>query len=129
MKNYLLSLKEKIHILQNIYIKNKFYKKKKTYSMHGEDLIIGEYFKNINNGFYIDIGCYHPLQYNNTTLLYQRGWNGINVDVSDFSINCSTSLTSSITHLFNLVFSTSENESSCISISKKNRHRNTQTYH
>jgi len=86
MKKYLLSLKEKAHILQNIYIKNKFYKKKKTYSMHGEDLVVKEYFKNVNNGFYIDIGCYHPLQHNNTMLLYKKGWTGINVDVSDFSI-------------------------------------------
>ena len=29
--------------------------------MEGEDLIIQNYLKNINNGFYVDAGCYHPL--------------------------------------------------------------------
>ena len=86
MKKYLLKIKEKIHIFQNIYIKNKFYKKRKTYSMHGEDLIINNYFKNVKEGIYIDLGCYHPIQYNNTLLLHEKGWKGINVDVSDFSI-------------------------------------------
>jgi FkbM family methyltransferase len=32
------------------------------------------------------VGCYHPLQRNNTMLLYQKGWRGINIDISDFSI-------------------------------------------
>jgi FkbM family methyltransferase len=34
----------------------------------------------------VDVGCYHPLQRNNTMLLYQKGWRGINIDISDFSI-------------------------------------------
>ena len=86
MKNYFLSSVEKIHILQNIYLKNKFFFKKKTYSMHGEDLAVEKYFKEIDNGFYVDIGCYHPIQYNNTILLYQKGWRGINIDINEFSI-------------------------------------------
>ena len=86
MKNYLLNFVEKIYILQNIYLKNKFFFKKKTYSMHGEDLVLEKYFKEIDNGFYVDIGCYHPIQYNNTILLYQKGWRGINIDINEFSI-------------------------------------------
>jgi len=77
---------EKIHILQNIYIKNNFFNKKESYSMDKEDLVIKEYFKSKNKGFYVDVGCYHPLQRNNTMLLYQKGWKGINIDISDFSI-------------------------------------------
>jgi len=77
---------EKIHILQNIYIKNNFFNKKESYSMDKEDLVIKEYFKSKNKGFYVDVGCYHPLQRNNTMLLYQKGWRGINIDISDFSI-------------------------------------------
>ena len=77
---------EKIHILQNIYIKNNFFNKKERYSMDKEDLVIKEYFKSKNKGFYVDVGCYHPLQRNNTMLLYQKGWRGINIDISDFSI-------------------------------------------
>jgi FkbM family methyltransferase len=80
------NLFENLHILQNIYIKNNFFFKKKSYSMDKEDLVIDEYFKNKNKGFYVDVGCYHPLQRNNTMLLYQKGWRGINIDISDFSI-------------------------------------------
>ena len=55
--------------------------------MEGEDLIIKDYLKNINNGFYVDAGCYHPLHLNNTYLLYKKNWSGINIDVSQFSID------------------------------------------
>ena len=54
--------------------------------MEGEDLIILENLKNINNGLYVDVGCYHPISGNNTYLLYKKGWNGINFDISEFSI-------------------------------------------
>ena len=80
------NLFENLHILQNIYLKNNFFFKKESYSMDKEDLVIEGYFKNKNKGFYVDVGCYHPLQRNNTMLLYQKGWRGINIDISDFSI-------------------------------------------
>lgn len=77
---------KKLHILHNIYIKHKYLKKKKTYSMDGEDLVILNFFKNKKKGFYIDVGCYHPIHRNNTFLLYKKGWNGINIDIHNFSI-------------------------------------------
>ena len=80
------NLFEKIHILQNLYFKNKCFLKKKFYSMDGEDIEIFNYFKNKKNGFYVDVGAYHPIQRNNTMLLYLNGWEGINIDISDFSI-------------------------------------------
>jgi hypothetical protein len=86
MIEFLSNFFEKLHILQNIYVKNNYFFKKKSYSMDKEDLVIREYFKDKNNGFYVDIGCYHPLQRNNTMLLYQKGWRGINIDISKFSI-------------------------------------------
>ena len=86
MSNYFLNFFEKIYIFQNIYLKNKFFFKKKTYAMQGEDLIAEKYFKEIDNGFYVDLGCYHPIQHNNTMLLYQKGWRGINIDINEFSI-------------------------------------------
>ena len=86
MVKLISNLYEKLHILQNIYIKNNFFKKKESYSMDKEDLVIQEYFKNRTYGFYVDVGCYHPLQRNNTMLLYLKGWRGINIDISDFSI-------------------------------------------
>ena len=54
--------------------------------MFGEDLFIQNYFKNKPKGFYVDVGCYHPLQGNNTHLLYKNGWSGINFDINHYSI-------------------------------------------
>lgn len=82
----LSSFFERIHILQNLYLKNKCFLKRKTYSMDGEDIEISKYFKNKNNGFYVDVGSYHPIHRNNTMLLHKKGWEGINIDISSFSI-------------------------------------------
>ena len=60
---------------------------KKSYSISNVDLIIGRIFKDISKGIYIDVGCNHPIKFNNTCLLYKRGWHGINVDVDSTSIN------------------------------------------
>ena len=80
-------IKKKLHIIHNIYIKHKYFIPKKTYSMDGEDLIIFDYFKNRKEGFFIDVGCYHPIHRNNTFLLYKKGWKGINIDIHSFSID------------------------------------------
>ncbi len=55
--------------------------------MEGEDIEILKYTKNIKKGFYVDVGCYHPTHINNCNLLYQKGWTGINIDISRFSID------------------------------------------
>ena len=55
--------------------------------MNNEDTAVLEYFKNKKNGFYVDVGCYHPIHRNNTYLLHKQGWNGINIDTSKFSID------------------------------------------
>ena len=82
----LKKIKNKLHILHSIYIKHKYFKNKKTYSMDGEDLVILDYFKNKKEGFYVDVGCYHPIHRNNTFLLYKKGWKGMNIDIHSFSI-------------------------------------------
>ena len=87
MNNFINKLYKKIHIIQNIYLKNKYLIKRKTYAMEGEDLEIVKYLKNIKNGFYVDAGGYHPLDRNNTYLLYKKNWRGINIDLSEFSID------------------------------------------
>ncbi len=81
------SLKNKIHILQNIYLKNKYFIKRKSYAMDGEDIAINIFNKKLEKGFYVDIGAHHPIQRNNTHLLFKKGWEGINIDVNKFSIN------------------------------------------
>ena len=69
-----------------IYYRPKIFFPKKTYSMLGEDIFIDKFFKNKKTGFYVDVGAYHPLEGNNTNLLYKKKWNGINIDVNPLSI-------------------------------------------
>ena len=45
------------------------------------------YFKDKKNGFYVDVGCYHPVHRNNTYLLHKQNWCGVNIDTSQFSID------------------------------------------
>ena len=55
--------------------------------MNNEDTAVLDYFKNKKNGFYVDVGCHHPICINNTYLLYKQNWSGIIIDVSQFSID------------------------------------------
>lgn len=59
----------------------------RTYSESGEDILLKNYlFKGIKNGFYVDIGCFHPKFLSNTYVLHTLGWSGINVDPNPESI-------------------------------------------
>jgi len=69
-----------------LYIKHKTFFVKKTYSEWGEDLFIVKYLKNLNKGFYVDIGAYHPFFLSNTQLLFKKNWEGINIDINPTSI-------------------------------------------
>jgi len=73
-------------LLYYLFYRPKIFFPQKTYSIFGEDKFIKNYFKNKFNGFYIDVGCYHPLDGNNTHLLHKKGWNGINLDINFYSI-------------------------------------------
>lgn len=75
-----------LKIIHNLYIKNKCFIKRDSYSQDGEDKVLREIFKNNNSGVYVDVGCYHPIEISNTALLYNKGWNGINIDISEYSI-------------------------------------------
>ena len=55
--------------------------------MDNEDTAVLNYFKDKENGFYVDVGCYHPIHRSNTYLLHKKNWNGINIDTSQFSID------------------------------------------
>ena len=62
-----------LKILYYLFYRPKIFLPKKSYSMFGEDIFIEKYFRNKKKGFYIDVGGYHPLQGNNTQLLYKKG--------------------------------------------------------
>ena len=70
-------------------IKKLYYEKytKKSYSISNVDLIIDRMFSKVKKGVFIDLGCNHPIKFNNTYLLYKRGWRGINIDLDKESID------------------------------------------
>ena len=70
-----------------MYFRPKIFFPKKSYSMLGEDLVVNNFFKNKTNGTYVDVGCYHPIDGNNTHLLFKNGWNGVNIDLNKISID------------------------------------------
>lgn len=50
-----------------------------SYSQFGEDLIAASLLPE-PQGFYVDVGAYHPVQLSNTYLFYRRGWRGLVID-------------------------------------------------
>jgi len=83
LKNQLLY---KIYLYYNIYIRHLKFFRRASYSQLKEDIIISKILK-YSKGFYVDIGCNHPIRNNNTYLLYKRGWNGLNIDLSKLNID------------------------------------------
>ena len=86
IKDYLIKLYpfNKLYFILKIFKKSK---KKYHYADNGEDIIIQGLFNHKKNGFYIDVGCYHPIRASLTHLLYKKGWSGINIDISEDTIN------------------------------------------
>lgn len=57
------------------------------YSQFGEDAAIPCFLEKRKNGFFVDVGCFHPWKYNNTYAFYRRGWRGINIDLDQIKID------------------------------------------
>ena len=69
------------------FLKNyNFIKHGTSYGQYEDDLFVYNYFKK-DNGFYVDVGAYHPFRINNTYMLYKKGWRGINIDANQNSID------------------------------------------
>ena len=51
-----------------------------SYSQQSEDLAVQTFFKDKKDGFFVDIGAYHPVLYSNTYLFKKKGWKGINIE-------------------------------------------------
>ena len=69
-----------------MYYRPKIFFPKNSYSMFGEDVFIKKFFKKKSEGIYVDVGCYHPIDGNNTYLLFKKGWKGMNIDLNKTSI-------------------------------------------
>jgi hypothetical protein len=55
-----------------------------SFSQCGQDLFVLNLLK-INDGSFLDLGCYLPKNINNTFLLEQKGWKGLSLDINDYS--------------------------------------------
>ena len=65
-----------IKFLKNIYYLFKI----KNFSQSYEEKVLLKVFNNKKTGFYVDVGCHHPIRFSNTAKLYKNGWSGINID-------------------------------------------------
>ena len=102
IKNKFLYSKNK-NIFKYIYFYVQYFKSriklKKSYSNWGIDMMADFFFREINKGVFIDIGCHHPMINNNTYPLYKRGWNGINIDIDYSAIDSFNFLRSKDTNI------------------------------
>lgn len=53
-----------------------------TFAQNREDLIIAEFLKGIEHGFYVDVGANDPDLHSVTKRFYMSGWHGINIEPS-----------------------------------------------
>ncbi|NBC05700.1 MAG: methyltransferase FkbM [Bacteroidetes bacterium] len=73
----------KLFLIRKLYLsKRKF----SHYSQFAEDISIGRHFPKGYKGVFVDVGCFHPIKYNNTYKLYRRGWRGVNIDIDPIKI-------------------------------------------
>ena len=54
-----------------------------SYAQNGEDLMILSLLEWPRTGFYVDVGCHHPIRLSNTYALYLRGLTGLAIDAND----------------------------------------------
>jgi Methyltransferase FkbM domain len=53
-----------------------------SYAQTGEDLLIAALLSWPKQGYYVDVGCHHPIKLSNTYLLYLRGLSGLAIDAN-----------------------------------------------
>ena len=51
-----------------------------SYAGNHEDILLKRVFKDISEGFFIDVGAAHPTNGSVTKLLYDKGWSGLNIE-------------------------------------------------
>lgn len=74
-----------IGIKENQFLRFIFFRAKRkhyqiSYSQQGEDLTLLNLMPFRKNGFFVDVGAFHPIKYSNTYLFYLNGWSGINIE-------------------------------------------------
>ncbi len=51
-----------------------------SYAQNFEDVLLWRALGDIERGFYIDVGAYHPDTHSVTRAFYDRGWSGVNIE-------------------------------------------------
>lgn len=51
-----------------------------SFSQYGEDVLLSATLHPGPQGFYVDVGAYHPWKGSNTYKLYLRGWSGLTIE-------------------------------------------------
>ncbi len=59
---------------------------KPHWSQYGEDCVLSNWLARQPDGFYVDVGAYHPKKGSNTYLLRRQGWRGVNIDLDEAKI-------------------------------------------
>jgi hypothetical protein len=54
-----------------------------SYSQSMQDIFVLTLLNGKTNGIYLELGCNHPIKYNNTYLLTKFGWHGLSVDIDE----------------------------------------------
>ena len=57
-----------------IFLRERLLYSKKNYLQYYEDLLLVSFFIDKKKGKGVDLGGFHPIIYNNTYLLYKKGW-------------------------------------------------------
>ena len=55
-----------------------------SYAQNYEDVMLLRALRNIEHGFYVDVGAQDPVADSVTRLFYERGWRGINIDPVEY---------------------------------------------
>lgn len=82
LQKVLKKIKERLCPFGNLY-----------FSQNGEDIVLSKIFdeelfgEKKKQGFYVDVGAYHPFRYSNTLYFYRYAWRGINIDADDRFFN------------------------------------------
>ncbi len=72
-----------LYLLRKIFLTRS---SRRYWSQYGEDIVLDRVLNLGKSGFYVDVGCYHPVKNNNTFKLYRLGWRGINLDIDELKI-------------------------------------------
>lgn len=84
---------ERNRLFRKLYVLRRLAHHTKHVYFSDTDTYVKKLFKHLQDikavskiGFYVDVGCFHPVNINTTYALYRQGWRGINIDVDSIKV-------------------------------------------